>query len=275
MVRIAASSMFLHEKCLDEIFACINLTGLDSLEFWLETPDFWLRGLPESYFLEISRKYPALWPLSVHAPVLDLNPCSINPDVAEISVQWTCNAVTFADAIHASVCTIHPGRRTAHRPVGDLDWKRLFHLLESVQSVQSSCSCVVAIENMEPRVNALLSNPEEMIQCLESFPWLFCTIDICHAYRDADLQPALDFIDRCIDKAVNIHVSRPGPAGLHQPVAGDSGSTLILEAIRDAGYSGLITSEINDLTANIPPGSDEKISVLKREGEFIRAIFDG
>ncbi len=275
MVRIAASSMFLHEKSLDEIFSCISLAGLDSLEFWLETPDFWLRGLPESYFLETSRKYPALSPLSVHAPVLDLNPCSINPDVAEISVQWTCNAVTFADTINASVCTIHPGRRTAHRPVGDRDWKRLFHLLESVQTLIRNCSCVVAIENMEPRVNALLSNSVEMIQCLESFPWLYCTIDICHAYRDADLQPALDFIESCIDKAANIHVSRPGPAGLHQPVADDHGSTIILEAICDAGYTGLITSEINDLTSNIPVGSDAKISVLQREGDFIRAFFDG
>jgi hypothetical protein len=39
--------MFFHEFRVDEIFKYAWDAGCTSVEFWLETPDFWLNGLPE------------------------------------------------------------------------------------------------------------------------------------------------------------------------------------------------------------------------------------
>jgi len=38
--------MFFHEYTVDEIFSFVSRSGLNALEFWLETPHFWLRDLP-------------------------------------------------------------------------------------------------------------------------------------------------------------------------------------------------------------------------------------
>ncbi len=275
MVYIAASSMFLHEMNLEDIFVLISRAGLDSVEFWLETPDFWLRGLSESYFSTCFNAYQYLSPLSVHAPVLDLNPCSINPDVAEISIKWTRHAISFADSIGASVCTIHPGRRTAHRRAGTADYQRLSYLLESIEPVSVSSSCKVAIENMEPKINALLHTPEQMVECLDLHPWLYCTIDICHALSNGNPNDVKDFIDQCKGRIANIHLSRPGTYGLHQPVAGDPVIKNLLFYLSDTGYNGLITSEINDLTAGITLDASQKLNILQKEVQFIRTIFSG
>lgn len=273
MVLVAASTMFLHEMKLRDIFSLARRAGLDSLEFWLETPDFWLRGLPDSYLSSCIREYPDLVPLSVHAPVLDLNPCSINPDVAQVSVTWTKQAILFSNSIGATVCTIHPGRRTAHRPAGSADYSRLTHLLEEIESVSIGSSCMVAIENMEPKINALLCTPEQMTACLDTYPWLYCTIDICHTLVQGDSSVTKDFIDRCQGRIANIHLSRPGSSGLHQATANDPVIEDILWYIKDTGYNGLITSEINDLSAGISLEGSQKEDMLRDEAHFIKRIF--
>lgn len=273
MVLIAASTMFLHEMKLKDIFALTRRAGLDSLEFWLETPDFWLRGLPDSYFSACISEYPDLVPLSVHAPVLDLNPCSINPDVAQVSVTWTKKAIMFASLVGASVCTIHPGRRTAHRPAGSADYSRLNHLLEAIESASLTSSCMVAIENMEPKINALLCTPEQMTECLDAYSWLYCTIDICHTLVHGDSNATIGFIDQCQGRIANIHLSRPGPSGLHQATAGDPVIEDILWHIRDTGYNGLITSEINDLSVGFSLEATQKEDMLRDEAHFIKRIF--
>ncbi|HEU17532.1 MAG TPA: sugar phosphate isomerase/epimerase, partial [Methanolinea sp.] len=85
--------MFFHEYQLEEIFDLVCESGLDTLEFWVETPHFWLRDLPEDELVTCINTNPARPIPSIHAPVLDLNPCSINPEVAAISVEYAARAV--------------------------------------------------------------------------------------------------------------------------------------------------------------------------------------
>ena len=82
--------------------------GLDGIEYWLETPHFWLRDLPADEVIACHRAHPEISTFTVHAPVLDLNPCSINPDVAEVSVNWAARSLAMAQALGAGVLTVHP-----------------------------------------------------------------------------------------------------------------------------------------------------------------------
>jgi len=83
------------------------------VEYWLETPHFWLRDLPAAEVIAAKEAHPGIHTLTVHTPVLDLNPCSINPDVAEVSVAWAVRSLEMAQELGATVLTVHPGRRTA------------------------------------------------------------------------------------------------------------------------------------------------------------------
>jgi sugar phosphate isomerase/epimerase len=59
MGRFAVSTMFFHEYPCDHIFDYVAESGLDSLEFWVETPHFWLRDRPEG---ELAGCIPILLP---------------------------------------------------------------------------------------------------------------------------------------------------------------------------------------------------------------------
>jgi len=58
MVPLAVSSMFFHEYTTPEIFRYTRQSGLDGLEYWMETPHFWLRGLPVAEVVACRKRYP-------------------------------------------------------------------------------------------------------------------------------------------------------------------------------------------------------------------------
>ena len=67
MVPLAVSSMFFHEYTTPEIFRFVSRAGLDGLEYWLETPHFWLRGLIGGMLSAVSYGI-ALWAMTL-API--------------------------------------------------------------------------------------------------------------------------------------------------------------------------------------------------------------
>ncbi len=123
MVSFSVSSMFFHEYSCADIFTFISQTGLDGIEFWPETPDFWLHGQPVEEIIACHRDHPSLPNLTLHAPILDLNPCSINPVVAQTSVDFAVRSVEMATRLGAASITVHPGRRTAKRPPSPADFR--------------------------------------------------------------------------------------------------------------------------------------------------------
>ena len=116
MVSFSVSSMFFHEYTVNEIFSFVSQSGLNGIEFWLETPHFWLRDLPADEVIACRHAHPEISTFTVHSPILDLNPCSINPDVARVSVEHAVRSIAIAEQMGAHILTVHPGRRTAKRP---------------------------------------------------------------------------------------------------------------------------------------------------------------
>ncbi len=272
MPRIAVSSMFFHEYPLPAIFSMVARAGLDTMEFWPETPDFWVRGLPVGELRTLMAEYPGFLPVTVHAPVLDLNPCSINPQVAEISVSETEGAIRFAAGIGASVVTVHPGRRTAKRPPSDADFARFSRYIARIGAVSAETGVKVAIENMEAAVNSLLCTPGAVREVLDRYPWLSFTLDISHALGTAPGE-AGKYIDLCGDRIVNVHCSLFRAGRNHHPVTGSRHVAAVLRHLSEYCYDGPLTLEIEDRTFFHPLSADEKVHVLARDGKFIREFF--
>ncbi len=273
MGRFAVSTMFFHEYPCDHIFDYVAEAGLDSLEFWVETPHFWLRDRPEDELARCIADHPELSPITVHAPSLDLNPCSINPRVAEISVDYTIEAVQMADRVGADVITVHPGRRTAKRHPSAYDYRRFEIYITRLREAAETTQVRVAIENLEPRVNALLSTAEDAAEVLEREPWLWFTLDIGHAMM-ASCDEVIRFIDLCIDRTVNVHVSALGENGRpHHPIHDDTSAARVLAELADRGYGGYLTLELEDMVFPRFLSSEEKIVLLMREVEELESIF--
>ena len=269
MGPISSSSMFFHEYRIPEIFIFAREAGLTGLEFWIETPDFWLNGLPEGEVNEACKGNPTPLPLTVHAPILDLNPCSINPKVAEASVEYTVEAIGIAERVGGSVLTVHPGRRAAKRPVGQADFKRFRHYIDALRERAARSHVRVSMENMEPAVNSLLCTPESVRELLDREPWLGFTLDVAHASGNGS-EEVFRYIDLCGDRLANVHMSRANGEKMHFPIAGDGKSARVLGALEKAGYTGPITLEIEDRNFSGALTAQEKIDILSGEVASIR-----
>jgi sugar phosphate isomerase/epimerase len=269
MVPLAVSSMFFHEYTSPEIFSFVSRAGLNGIEYWLETPHFWLRGLPTEEVLACRKRHPELPVLTVHAPVLDLNPCSINPEVAEVSIHYAVRSVAIAGQLGARVLTLHPGRRTAKRPPGTADFLRFEHYLSALREVAMHDSLKICMENMEPAVNSLLCSPERVRQLLDDEPWLTFTLDISHALAKSDEEP-LRYIELCHDRLANVHISRKEGKRLHLQLDRSPVMAEVMHALREFGYAGPLTLEIDDLNFPHPLTAEEKIAVLSRDRAFMQ-----
>ena len=268
MVPLAVSSMFFHEYTTPEIFSFVSRAGLDGIEYWLETPHFWLRNLPVQEVISCKENHPEISTLTVHTPILDLNPCSINPDVACITVQYAVSSVAIAKKLGARALTVHPGRRTAKRPPGEADFTRFEQYIAALREAAMHNSLKICMENMEPLVNSLLCTPERVRQLLDDEPWLFFTLDTSHALAKSEEEP-LRYIELCHDRLANVHLSRKEGKRLHMPLDDSPLMAGIMYALKDAGYCGPLTLEIDDLNFPHSLTAEEKIAVLSRDHAFM------
>jgi sugar phosphate isomerase/epimerase len=269
MVRLATSSMFFHEYPIEEGFDYISEAGLDTVEFWAETPYFWLRGQPVDELCACIENHPQFEPLIYHAPILDLNPCSINPRVSEVSVEYTLESLALAEECGASVLTVHPGRRTAKRPPSEPDYRRFEHYLLELSGAANGKQVSVAIENMEKKINSLFSSPDEIRELLDREPWLSFTLDVSHA-MGSGMEEVFSYIDLCADRMVNVHLGRAERGRMHLPVAGSHEIEAILRCLADSGFDSTISFEIEDMNLTHDLTSEEKIIFLRKQADFVR-----
>lgn len=273
MVPCAVSSMFFHEYTSPEIFSFVSLAGLDGIEYWLETPHFWLRDLPVNEVITCRNNHPELPSFTVHAPILDLNPCSINQEVAEVSIHYAVQSIRIAEQMGAHVLTLHPGRRTAKRPPGDADRARFEHYLMALRETAMKNSLKICMENMEPAINSFLCTPERVRELLDDEPWLFFTLDIAHALAGSDEGPGR-YIELCHDRLVNVHISRMEGKTLHLPLDRSPVMAGVMRDLRDSGYTGPLTLEIDDLNISHALSAEEKIAVLARDRAFMHECME-
>ncbi len=273
MVVFAVSTMFFHEYRIGEILSAVTSAGLDSVEFWVETPAFWLEGLPEEELVLARETFPVMEKATLHAPILDLNPTSVNPSVAEISVRYVCDSVRLAARTGFPLVTVHPGRRTAKRPPGPADLARFDRYIRALEEASRESGVSVAMENMEKRVNGLVCTPGAMRELLDAEEWLSFTLDLSHALADGP-GVASRYLDLCGERLVNVHVSACREKKMHLPPSGDREVSAILDHLSGSGYSGHLTLEIEDLALGKALSFREKIALLAHESEFLRSFFE-
>ncbi len=256
------SSMFFYEYSITMIANAAKLAEYDGVEFWLETPHFWIDRK-----LEKIECFGDMY-LAIHAPVLDLNPASVNEKVRELTLIENMYAVDLARKLSASPVTIHAGKRTANREPIWADYLALHDFLRVLSRYAKIKGVIISLENSEPKLNYLCKDVDELEEFLSTYEISF-TFDIKHALQRGN---ATEFVERLFDKIVNVHVSYYDKKGRHIEPSKGKEVAKILRILSDFGYNGVITIELDDLGfGNID--YNHKIKILKREIEFVKSFF--
>lgn len=271
MTYLSCSSLFLWEYPLTEITAILREAGIRSIEFWPETPEFWLERDDKLRRAALTEALSTLEYVSIHTPILDLNPSSYNDLVACATLEETQWAIALASEIGAQPLTMHPGKRTVGREPTPRD-RRLFEdYIEAVVETARKYGVQISIENLAPERPNLCSSPDEVGDILDRYPIGF-TLDMGHALLGG-LEQALRYIEFA-DRIVNLHIDVEKD-DTHYPPSLDIDSVApILMALLDTGYDGPLTLEIDDqaYAENLTRG--DKVEVLRQERAMIEELME-
>jgi sugar phosphate isomerase/epimerase len=257
------STMFLYEYAIPTIFqACVE-AGYDGVEFWVETPHFWLtREVSTSGLERYSEFIPA-----IHAPVLDLNPCSVNRNVGELTLKETLGTISLSGKLGCKYVTIHAGRRSAVREPVEEDRRALDRYIRVSSRYAALKGVKLLLENSEPRINSLCSRAEEVGEYASRHK-IGITLDVSHALKAEEFENMLELINL----VKNVHVSGWDSSGRHVAARRSRKVEEALRRISDTGYDGLITVELDDLGYGLMDYK-AKVEELRKEREFLESVF--
>lgn len=259
--------MFFHEYDPHEVFSAMSQAGLDSIEFWPELSYFWMRGMHIEELTECKEKFGGLFPIAMHTPIFDLNPCSFNPKVVEASGYYTVKTARMLEELGGGVLTIHPGKRTSKRPITEYD-KALFNKYLKTIEENLPGNVKVALENMPPAVNAHMTTSSEIRKVLDEYSWLYFTFDYAHAQLSGN---PFSFIDECGDRMINIHSSLGQAGRMHTPLKGTKEGDELKRKLAEINYSGLVTFEFEDLSITGKKSYEEKVKIIADERSYFRS----
>lgn len=270
-MEISCSSLFLWDYGIDEIATILGRAGIENIEFWAETPEFWQyrheAKVVEHLYDVISTFFGHC---TVHTPILDLNPSSYNEHVRKATIKETFWAIDLSSKLDARVLTIHPGNRTVQRQPTPEDREKFFDYLTVCTGYAREMGVVLALENLSPRLQSMCYEPSFMGYVLAKYPDLMMTFDIAHALQTGQ-DNALDFISELGGRIVNVHVGGVQNGTPHYPghMARNREIIEILGRLQRSGYDNDLTIEIDDKLINRDMSKSDKISVLIKEKEYI------
>jgi len=268
LARISISSMFLWDLNPQEMAATLTEAGLEEIEFWAETPWYWEGGRREDQLKDI-KSVLGKFCTTVHAPVMDLNPSSYNDLVHLATIKESLRTINLAKFLGAKVMTIHPGKRTAKRPVRQVELDKFRKYLEVCLDCALEMGVPLALENLEPALWSMCTTPEEMAPILDEYP-IGLTLDISHAIPPLSL--ALSFVETFSDLILNVHVSATHENMRHLPPS-DGSVDEVLTALKDVGYKGPLTLELDDKKFPETLSREDKAGVLIEEKRHLEAVW--
>jgi sugar phosphate isomerase/epimerase len=266
---VSVSSMFLWDLDPYGIAEVVAGAGLEGVELWSETPWYWEGGRHEEQAEEIRRALRGL-KITLHAPVMDLNPSSYNDLVCRATMEESLRAIDLAGFFGADLVTVHPGRRTAKRPHREAEREKLRRYLEACLEEAEEKGIPLALENLEPLPWNICAEPEEMGRFLDEFPLLGMTLDISHGVPP--ISRAIAFVETLGDRIKNVHVSATRDGARHLP-SSDGSMDEVLVTLREIGYNGPLTLELDDKKFPATLSKRDKVGVLIRERRHMESIF--
>ena len=178
---VALSSRLLWSLPVAEAAEAAAALGFQGLEIWTE--HLWRDG-PFHGVKERLARFPLHYFL--HAPFMDLNLCSRNPRVAQLSLTEQLRALELAQELGIELVVVHPGRCSSSKDSPEEYWPLLLEALRVLESKAGKLGITVAMENMEPRPKEFMVRPNDFSRLLREVPGLKLCLDLAHAAASGD-----------------------------------------------------------------------------------------
>jgi sugar phosphate isomerase/epimerase len=108
-MRISCSSLFLWNYHTNEIIEILSRAGIDSIEFWPETPEFWMHRHEPDAIKQLKETISTLTDhCTVHVPILDLNASSYNEYVCKATIMETLWAIDLSSILYVRTNDVDP-----------------------------------------------------------------------------------------------------------------------------------------------------------------------
>jgi sugar phosphate isomerase/epimerase len=173
---------------------------------------------------------------------MDLNLCSRNPRVAQLSLAEQLRALELAWDLGIELVVVHPGRCSSSKDSPEEYWPPLLAALGKLASEAGKRGIIVAVENMEPRPKEFMVRPIDFARLFREIPGLKLCLDLAHAAAAGD--EVLDgFVAELGDQIRHVHISNVGEGRVHLPL--NQGRSPITPAVARfiRGFTGAITLE--------------------------------
>lgn len=158
--------------------------------------------------------------LCAHAVSYDLNPCSLNPDIRQVSWQQAQKSLLDAAIMRAEVVVVHPGHKSSSTDEYEVYWPALLEFCAEMQSTADLLDLTVGMEGMEDKIGQFFCEPviiNRLAAAMQAESWdrLGITADIAHLATFTDPVPAFKQIQR----VVHVHISDGAPPkATHRPL---------------------------------------------------------
>ena len=234
---LAVSSRLLWSLSVAEAAQVAASLGFRGLEIWTE--HLWREGSPTD-LKEPLAKIPLRYFL--HAPFMDLNPCSRNPRVARLSLSEQLRALRLARELGIELVVLHPGRCSSSKDSPEGYWPLLLESLRRLENEAEKLGITVAVENMEPRAKEFMVRPMDFARLLREIPGLKLCLDLAHAAAAGD-DVLNGFVGELAEHICHVHLSNVGEGRVHLPL--DRGRLPITPAVSRflREFAGAITLE--------------------------------
>jgi sugar phosphate isomerase/epimerase len=233
-LQIYLSSACLWGQSLGEILSFASKAGFTGVEIWVEQ----LNNTDRPYKLKEQAQRLGLT-LCVHATSWDLNICSMNPAIREVSIAQIKRSICTARDLGASNITMHPGRMETNIYALAQYQAMLAASLREICRFALRLGVTPSLELMEKIPKEFVVNPNEMNALLVQIAPLQCgvTLDVAHL----DSADMFFHYLREMPNVDKIHLSNKNGTKLHTPVLdGDIDIIPVLEHLHTANLPVVI-----------------------------------
>jgi len=181
---------------------------------------------------------------SVHAPFVDINIASLNPELRRVMLKRLEKSMLYARQLKSRMWVFHSGWKTGVSEFyPNADWQLNLRSIRTLLATAKKLKVEISVENTPEPFPFLLKNMQEFaLFYSELGSDLGMTLDIAHANT---VHQTIEFIDKFSDRIVHMHASdNNGKYDAHRGIGrGNSDWQALAKTLKRVNYKGFIMLE--------------------------------
>ncbi|RJS81003.1 hypothetical protein DRO47_03880 [Candidatus Bathyarchaeota archaeon] len=183
-----------------------------------------------------------------HAPSIDVNLASLNPQVGNASLKVVKKSVQLAAELNAEIMVSHVGRLSRDYPESLMAkaYANVVDRLREIVEVSKELGVLFTIENDHKASDSILAGYVHQVSSLIRDVGCKLTFDVGHANTLGEIQ---GFLERLHEETVNVHLhDNDGVSDSHLPLGeGKIDYRSILDSLKRAITPPLLTLECHSI----------------------------